>query len=427
MINYIRKFKTLFFKSDSNRNVLTLMTGSVAGHVVTICALPVLTRIYSPGDFGILALYLSVVSIGSVFCGGRYELSLPLPKEKEDASNLLVIALAVVCIVSVISVPVFITNRGIWEPFVKERTMEKFFVFVPFGLFFQSAYVVLTYWFLRHKAFVLESKSRVLLALVTVVTRLVAGFMETGSVKFGLLWGHVLGQAAAMLFLLVFIAGTEFHFDHVSFTSLKRLAIRYKKFPLLSVWDVVFNRMAFHIPVWIITHFFGISTAGFFSMARNVYNMPTSFVRESISRVFFRRLTEERHNAGDSSQIVKRTFITIALVSFAPFVAIAVCAPFLFGPIFGEQWHEAGKFVIWLLPLAWARFVVSPVSTTLIVYERQGRNLVWQIGLACLTLFAYYGFSNLAIGQLVLTSSSILAGWYVVLFIIVIWVARKYR
>ena len=50
-------------KSEFSRNVLTLMTGTTIAQAIPIAISPILTRIYSPEDFGLLALFLAVFSI----------------------------------------------------------------------------------------------------------------------------------------------------------------------------------------------------------------------------------------------------------------------------------------------------------------------------------------------------------------------------
>jgi O-antigen/teichoic acid export membrane protein len=60
-------------KSEFSRNVLTLMTGTTIAQAIPIAISPILTRIYTPEDFGMFALYMSTASLFSVIATGRYE------------------------------------------------------------------------------------------------------------------------------------------------------------------------------------------------------------------------------------------------------------------------------------------------------------------------------------------------------------------
>jgi len=75
-------------KAEFTRNVLTLMTGTTIAQAIPIAISPILTRIYTPEDFGILALFMAVSSIFGSIANGRYELAIMLPKKDEDAINI---------------------------------------------------------------------------------------------------------------------------------------------------------------------------------------------------------------------------------------------------------------------------------------------------------------------------------------------------
>ncbi len=54
-------------KSEFSRNVLTLMIGTTIAQAIPIAISPILTRIYTPEDFGVFALYMASLSfLGSM-------------------------------------------------------------------------------------------------------------------------------------------------------------------------------------------------------------------------------------------------------------------------------------------------------------------------------------------------------------------------
>ena len=75
-------------RSDFSKNVLTLISGTTIAQGITIAISPILSRIYSPSDFGIFAAFSSVIAMISLIIGGRYEVAILLPKKDEDAANL---------------------------------------------------------------------------------------------------------------------------------------------------------------------------------------------------------------------------------------------------------------------------------------------------------------------------------------------------
>ena len=94
------KFKP---KSEFSRNVLTLMTGTTIAQAIPIAISTILTRIYTPEDFGIFALYMSIASMIAVVATGRYELAIMLPKKDEDAVSIVALSIIISFFVSFIA------------------------------------------------------------------------------------------------------------------------------------------------------------------------------------------------------------------------------------------------------------------------------------------------------------------------------------
>jgi len=88
-------------KSEFTKNVLTLMTGTTIAQAIPIAISPILTRIYTPEDFGLLALFISIVSIMAVVSTGKYELAIILPKSNTYGFQLLSLTLMIAFVVSI--------------------------------------------------------------------------------------------------------------------------------------------------------------------------------------------------------------------------------------------------------------------------------------------------------------------------------------
>ena len=80
-------------KGEFSRNVLTLMTGTSIAQAIPIAISPILTRIYTPEDFGVFALYMAIATVVSVIATGRYETAIMLPKKDSEAINLFIVSI----------------------------------------------------------------------------------------------------------------------------------------------------------------------------------------------------------------------------------------------------------------------------------------------------------------------------------------------
>ena len=74
-------------------NVLKLVTGSVFAQGLGVLVVPIVTRLFAPEAFGVVALFASITGILGVVACLRYQLAIMLPKTDEDAANLLGVSL----------------------------------------------------------------------------------------------------------------------------------------------------------------------------------------------------------------------------------------------------------------------------------------------------------------------------------------------
>ena len=106
--------KRLKPKSEFSRNIITLMTGTSIAQAIPVAVSPILTRIYTPEDFGIFALYMSVVSIMAIFATGKYDLAIMMPEKDDDAVNIVILSTSITTIVSILTlIVVIIFNENI--------------------------------------------------------------------------------------------------------------------------------------------------------------------------------------------------------------------------------------------------------------------------------------------------------------------------
>jgi len=77
-VRLLEKFITKS-KSDFKKNVLTLMAGTTIAQAIPIAISPILTRLYTPEEFGLFALFLAIVSIFGVVATMRYEMAIVQP------------------------------------------------------------------------------------------------------------------------------------------------------------------------------------------------------------------------------------------------------------------------------------------------------------------------------------------------------------
>ena len=80
-------------RSQYKKNVLIMVVGRVAAQAIPILITPILTRLYSPNDFGVFGVFLTIISIVAMASNGRYCLSIILPKDEDKVKKLFFLVL----------------------------------------------------------------------------------------------------------------------------------------------------------------------------------------------------------------------------------------------------------------------------------------------------------------------------------------------
>ncbi|WP_339060568.1 oligosaccharide flippase family protein [Tepidibacillus marianensis] len=188
----IQKLQRLLPQSGFARNVFTLMTGTTIAQAVPILISPILTRLYSPEDFGVLAVFLSVTAMIAVISTGRYELAIMLPNEDKDGANLVVLSLFIDIAISLVSFLILWVFNAPITRMLGTPQISIWLFLVPISVFLTGLYQSLNYWSNRRKQYKRLARSRVSKSVGTGAFNIGSGFFRTGS--FGLIGEKYLGN-----------------------------------------------------------------------------------------------------------------------------------------------------------------------------------------------------------------------------------------
>ncbi len=364
-------------KSDFTKNVLTLLTGTTIAQAIPIAISPILTRLYTPADFGVVALFMAIVASFGSISNGRYELAIMLPQREEDAINLFALSLIISTLISLILFFTVLLFGDKIATLLGDSEIKFWLYFVPITVFFVGLYNSLDKYNTRYKNYKDIAKSKVIKSSVLAAIQLSVGFIKQGAT--GLVTGQILAQMFANLKLLKNIISNKELLSKISFNSIKNQAKRFVNFPKYSLSGVVASSMSVHFIEILISTFFSIATLGFYSLVQRVLGLPSSFIGGSIGQVFYQEATQEKHKSGRAIKVYKSTFkkLLVLGVIFFGFLYFSVEEIFTF--VFGKDWKVAGVYAQILIPLFFVRFIYVSLSMTYDVFESLKTELVWQV------------------------------------------------
>ncbi len=378
-----------------------------------VLAAPLLTRLYTPEDFGMLAVYASLLALFSVVSSLRYELAIPLPETNTEAANVTILSLLTVFLMTAISgLLVFLSGEQIALAADVPR-LAAFFWLLPVGVFLSGVYKVFNYWAVRTKSFGDIAMTRISQTLATLAIQLFG--YKLGGVA--LILGQAGGQGVGSLRLS---RSTIKHHDFSSWSwaGVRIAAKRYKQFPLFSTWGGLFNTAGTQLPPLMFAAFFNAGAAGLYALAHRVLAMPMSILGEAIGKVFFSNAAEA-HREGRLAPLVEKVHSILADIAMPASLMLIIAAPDIFALVFGESWAEAGEFARYMAPWLYMVFITSPLSTLFSVLERQRFGMMFQAALLLVRLVAIligaYWLENLL--QTVMLFSTVSALFWIVFLV----------
>lgn len=358
------------------RDISKLVTGTAAGKLIIIATMPLATRLYSPDDFALLAVYMALISIISVAACLRFEIAIPLAKNVEQAADLLIISLIFSSLISLIAFIIALVAPNEVSELIGKPAIAPYLWLVGLGVLCISLYSMFQYWATRKRQFGVVAKTRVGQAITGTTTLLVLGYL--GFIPLGLMLGNMLNVGAGG----VRLATKAIMDDWVQFKSIttSRLRKTFKenwRFPIYSTPEAITNIAAVQIPILIIASYAG-AEAGQLYLAMLVMAAPMSLIGSSISQVYVSRAPEEFCN--DRLEVfTTNIMIKLFMVGIVPIVVAAFLSPLIFPLIFGPEWLRAGQIVSWIAPWMLVQLVVSPVSMALHITNNQSRAMLLQV------------------------------------------------
>lgn len=394
------------------KNVLTLATGTGLSQLIPIVVSPILTRLYSPDQFGIFALYLSLSTTLAIIATGRYELAIVLPKLNANSIHLSILAVFLASIFCLTLIFAYMVMKSI----VSNENNEwiSWFLYVPFGVFLLSLVQVLSYLLNRLERYQVMAKVKVVQSITAALVSII--FAVFFPWDYGLIIGSILGMLASVIlsgfFILKEVEVSRFNVNRVYYLS--RV---YKQFPKFGIVSGVSNTLSSNSPIFILSHLSLSAASGCFSLANRMLMIPLGVIGGAVSQVFLKEASTNKDNKENIACLAKKTVRQLFYIGVIPSAIIVSFGDVIFSFVFGSEWKEAGVYASILSPLLFFIFIASPTNSIFIAYEKQKEALNFNILLLLvrvLSLVTVFYFGGGAI-ELVL--------WYVVVSLF-IWASQ---
>ncbi len=361
-------------------NVFVMLAGTIAGQSISLLLSPVLTRLFSPSQFGYLSVYSAVLLIVGVMAMLGLELAIPIAATEIECANLLALCgLALVGTTALTAVVAWlITDHALTAMSLDALTSYRWLM--PLGFACLGGYYLMVAVATWAGAFKDIARTRISQGLTGPVSQIIFGLLGGGTP--GLVIGYVIGQSSgtALLFMRV-VMRQRVLLAAVTWDGVRAAARRYAHFPLFASWSRVLEQAGAGTILFVLfSACYSPEIAGFMFLSDRVIARPLLMVSSSLLQVF----TGEAGRAvnGDPMMLRRRFYQVVPLQALfaACWILFAnLVAGWAFPLLFGAEWAAAIPY-LHALSLAYLGLtVLHPVSTTLQMLEHQALAAVWQV------------------------------------------------
>ncbi len=352
--------------------VLTLAGGTAAAQALVFAARPALTRLYSPEAWGILTLFVTVVTFASAVSSGGYRFALLLPAGEPAAAALLRLSLRVALGVGALAAVGVGAGVALGALPAVWWWLPATIVALEIGLSSEQ-------WLTRRDLFAPASASRVVQQVVAVGVHVGAGL--AGLAAAGAAW--LVGGTAAGYVAGALVAGgwLWWRARPPAAEPIAPLAHRYRRFPLFSAPAALLNLVSTRLPVFVIAAVGTTAEVGQFGIAFGALALPLGLVTGSVAQVFIARAAEAVRT-GHLPALTRRVLHGLLAVTAFPCLAVVAAGPTLFATVFGDAWVTAGEYARVMAPWVLAASIAAPLTSIFDVLERQRADLGFSIVMA---------------------------------------------
>ncbi len=382
-----RLFRTIPGKSFL-KNVATMATGTTVVQIIGIAASPFITRLYGPEAFGVLGIFLAILSIFNPVATLTYSTAVVLPKADEEAKNIIKAAFLSSAVIAAAVAFILVLFKNPLVAALNLDPVADYILLIPIVIFLIGTVQIFNQWLIRKALYKRIALLSIVKALVINISKIGTGlFHATATVLI------VLASFGYMLQAILFYLGMGRNKDKTTdltaetgpeqvknqpASHILKTARKFRNFPFYRAPQMLIGAFSKGIPVLMLAYFFGPAAAGFFAIANRVLQLPAGIIGKSIGSVFYPKIADVSHEQKNIRPYITSATGGMAVLAFVPMFVVGIFGPTLFEWVFGQGWAMAGHYARWLAILVFFEFILHPSKDAMLVAGMQKMLLVFE-------------------------------------------------
>ena len=358
------------------RGMAVLASGSALAKLIGVLSLPVLTRLYTPSDFGIMAVFLALVQIVTPILTLRYGLAIPLARRDATAMNVVAVSvLTLVGLGAIMALILWANATPVLRLFSMEELAAWWWLIVA-GCMGGAIYEILSYWATRRRSYKIVARTNVTQRLWGSLIKIGLGLISFGAG--GLMIGQVVALSGGTLAMTqAFWTDFKRSIKHVRPSRMRRIALLYGSFPIYRVPSQFLLQFAKQLPLIGFAYLYTPAITGALSVAMSTLLLPLGLIGTAMGNALYAEAAKlglkNRHKI---YKMAKQTQLRLFFASVGPALVLFVFGPQLFALILGQEWEMAGHFASILAAVTVFQFTSAPLMQLLNIFRDQSLFLL---------------------------------------------------
>lgn len=367
------------------RHTATLISGNIIAQAISLLIYPVLTRLYSPDDFGVFNLFLSIGGCIVILSTGAFHYSIILPKQEKD--SLTCVRLCAYCII-------IATLISLLPAFFKTFTADLFnttdladsLIYLPLFVLSGGLWSCINYWFIRQKSFKHIAEYQITLNASNSGLKTVFGIIQSG---YGLIIGTIIGQITAISISLIHCKKYfKSFFKYGNFSELRQTASKYADFPRYALPRNLINYFGSNLLVLLLSPYFGMAKIGIFGMAIALSMRPIILINNALSQTITQKISYCIKEHTSAVPMIKKYFKYSIPTIIVGFGVLYLVLPATCSWLLGETWRDAGEYIRLMLPWLACLLWFYPFSCIPDILNKQRTDMLFEITITIVRVIA---------------------------------------
>lgn len=323
------------------RPAFMLLVSNVAAQAISVGFSPVLSRLYTPEQFGVLGALTALVMIGAPLVTARFEMAIPRATDERTAWLDLVLAFATIGTMTAVFAGVSFVATHTFAPATVYRD---YWFFIPLGLAGIATYNTLGMEASRRGELQSLAASKLSQATLGVGTQLVLGAARTGS--FGLLVGFLVNQSAGIVRLTRGLVLNHPARGAVRWAELLEEARRNRRFAIYSSWSATLDSASKWGLQLALSLAWNPVIGGYLFLADRIVGRPLNLLSTSLLPVFISDVSQALRRDRTLIWGAFKATLRVQLLATAAWTScVLLTANWVIVPLFGPEWADSVTYI----------------------------------------------------------------------------------